>query len=143
MEHPIVEKILKEGVGSVNLEMLDEAAKKRILTECSERLFKQGRFKETIEILSKNNDVQKLYDIGDSFISQGKTELATMFLIPTKDKKKLNSAAMLCIQSQNYALAAMAYDAADNKQMASFIKENFCKLNKLPECGKSLSKSLV
>ena len=48
-----------------------------------------------------------------------------MCFIPTKDKQRLNNAAVLCIQSKNYSLAAKAYEAADNKQMASFIKQNF------------------
>ena len=41
------------------------------------------------------------------------------------DKFEINNAAVLCIQSKNYRLAAKAYDAADNKQMASFIQQNF------------------
>ena len=127
MEHPIVEKILKEGINSVNLSMLDEGARKRILSDVGEKLYKQNKFVEAIEIMAKANDIEKLEKLGDIFLSQNKVELATLCFIPTKDKQRLNSAAVLCIQSKNYRLAARAYQAADNSQMASFIMQNFAK----------------
>ena len=125
MEHPIVEKILKEGISSVNLSMLDESARKRILSDVSERLCKQNKFVEAIEMMATSNDIDKLTKLGDSFLAESKIELATLCFIPTKDKQRLNSAAVLCIQSKKYRLAAKAYEAADNIQMSSFIKQNF------------------
>ena len=125
MEHPIVEKILKDGISSVNLSMLDESARKRILGDVGEKLYRQGKFTEAIDIMAKANDIEKLTKLGDLFLSEKKTELAALCFIPTKDKERLNSAAVLCIQSGNYRLAAKAYEAADNRQMASFINENF------------------
>ena len=125
MEHPIVEKILKEGIDSVNLSMLDESAIKKILSDASEKLFKQNKFAEAIEIMAKAGDMEKLANLGDSFLIENKAELATLCFIPTKDKQRLNNAAVLCIQSKNYKLAAKAYEAAENKQMASFIMQNF------------------
>jgi len=127
MEHPIVEKILKEGINSVNLSMLDEGARKKILSDVGEKLYKQNKFVEAIEIMAKANDIEKLAKLGDMFLSQNKIELATLCFIPTKDKSRLNSAAVLCIQSKNYKLAARAYEAADNSQMASFIMQNFAR----------------
>ena len=73
----------------------------------------------------KSNDIEKLKKLGDIFISEGKSELAALCFIPTKDKERLNNAAVLCIKAKNYRLAAKAYTAADNAQMASFIMENF------------------
>lgn len=125
MEHPIVEKILKSGISSVNLSMLDESARKKILSDVGERLFRQGRHAEAVEILAKSNDIERLTKLGDSFLSENKIELAALCFIPTKDKQRLNNAAVLCIQSGNYKLAAKAYEAADNIQMASFIRQNF------------------
>lgn len=125
MEHPIVEKILKEGINSVNLSMLDESARKKILSDVGEKLYRQNKFAEAIEIMAKAGDIEKLAKLGDLFLSENKTELATLCFIPTKDKQRLNNAAVLCIQSKNYKLAAKAYDAADNRQMASFILGNF------------------
>mgnify|MGYP001599438026 CR=1 FL=1 len=125
MEHPIVEKILKEGINSVNLSMLDEGARKKILSDVGEKLYKQGRLIEAIDIMAKASETEKLIRLGDSFLSEGKSEMATLCFIPTGDKQRLNNAAVLCIQSKNYKLAARAYDAAENRQMASFIKQNF------------------
>ena len=125
MEHPIVEKILKEGISSVNLSMLDEAARKKILSDVAEKLYKQNKFIEAIEIMAKANDIEKLMKLGDLFLAERKIELATLCFIPTKDKQRLNNTAILCIQSENYKLAAKAYEAADNQQMASFIQQNF------------------
>ncbi len=125
MEHPIVEKILKDGISSVNLSMLDESARKKILSDVGERLFRQNRYAEAIEIMAKSNDIEKLIRLGDAFLSESKIELAALCFIPTKDRQRLNNAAVLCIQSGNYKLAAKAYEAADNLQMASFIRQNF------------------
>ena len=126
MEHPIVEKILKEGINSVNLSMLDEDARKRILGDAAEKLYKQNKFLEAIDAMAKSNDIERLIKFGDLFASQNKAELAALCFIPAKDKQRLNSAAVLCIQAKNYKLAAKAYEAADNSQMASFIQKNFC-----------------
>ena len=125
MDHPIVEKILKEGINSVNLSMLDESARKRILSDVGEKLYRQGRFTEAIDIMAKANDTEKLAKLGDLFLSENKVEFATLCFIPTRDRQKLNDAAVKCIQLKNYRLAAKAYEAADNRQMASFIMRNF------------------
>ncbi len=125
MEHPIVEKILKDGINSVNMSMLDEDARSKILSDVGEKLYKQNKFVEAIEIFSKANATERLIKIGDSFLFENKIELATLCFIPTKNKHRLNNAAVLCIQSKNYKLAAKAYEAAENKQMASFIQQNF------------------
>ena len=105
--------------------MLDEGARKKILTDVAERLYKQNKFVEAIEIMTKANDIEKLTKIGDIFLSEGRVELATLCFIPTKDKQRLNNAAVLCIQSKNYKLAAKAYESSGNTQMADFIQKNF------------------
>ncbi|MBI1934975.1 hypothetical protein HYS31_00900 [Candidatus Woesearchaeota archaeon] len=125
MNHPIVEKILKDGINSVNLSMLDEATKKKILGDVGDKLFRQHRFIEAIDIIARANDAEKLIKLGDLFLLDNKGELAALCFIPTKDKQRLNSAAAKCVEAQNYKLAAMAYEAAENVQMASFMKENF------------------
>ncbi len=125
MEHPIVEKILKDGINSVNLSMLDEDARKKILSDVAEKLYKQNKFLEAIDVMAKASDIERLTKFGDLFMSENKAELATLCFIPTKDKQRLNNAAVLCIQSKNYKLAAKAYEAAENRQMASFIMQNF------------------
>lgn len=125
MDHPIVEKILKEGIASVNLSMLDEGARKKILNDVGEKLYRQNKYVEAIEIIAKANDIEKLTKLGDSFLAENRPELAALCFIPTKDKQRLNAAAVLCIQARNYKLAARAYEAADNRQMASFIMQNF------------------
>lgn len=125
MEHPIVEKILKGGINSVNLSMLDESSRKKVLSDVAAKLYKQNRFIEAIDVMVKAKDSEKLLKIGNTFLSENKVELATLCFIPTKDKEKLNNAAVLCIQSGNYILAARAYDAAENKPMADFIRKNF------------------
>ena len=125
MDHPIVQKILKEGINSVNLSMLDEISRKKILSDASEKLCKQNKFVEAIEIMAIANDTNNLIKLGDIFLLENNIDLATLCFIPTKDKQRLNNAAMLCIQAKNYKLAAKAYYAADNKQMSVFIQENF------------------
>lgn len=125
MEHPIVEKIMKEGINSVNLSMLDESARKKILGDVAEKLYKQNKIIEAIEIMEKAGDFEKLTKLGDLFLAESKAELAALCFIPAKDKQRLNNAAVACIKAKNYKLAAKAYEAADNSQMANFIMQNF------------------
>lgn len=126
MEHPIIQKILKEGINSVNLSMLDEKARKNILTDVGERLYKQGKIIDAIDMLAKSGDNERLAKLGSLFLSEMKIELATLCFIAVKDKEKLNGLAVSCIERRNYQLAAKAYEAADNQQMANFIRQNFC-----------------
>ena len=121
-----MEKILKEGISSVNLSMLDDSSRKKILSDVADKLYKQNKFIDAIEVMAKSNDIDKLVKFGDLFLLENKIELATLCFIPTKDKQRLNNVAVLCIQLKNYRLAAQAYEAADNRQMASFIHQNFC-----------------
>ena len=126
MDHPIIEKILKEGIKSVNLSMLDEKSRRNILTDVGEKLYKQGKLIEAIEILAKSGDNERLEKLGNIFMSENKVELATLCFMAVKDKEKLNNLAVMCIERKNYALAAEAYESADNQQMANFIRQNFC-----------------
>ncbi|MBS3150842.1 hypothetical protein J4443_00480 [Candidatus Woesearchaeota archaeon] len=125
MEHPIVTKIIKDGINSVDLSMLDDRGR-GILSYVGERLYKLNRIPEAVEILERAEDFEKLRKIGDEFMRQNKVELAAMCFIPTKDKERLNNAAALCVKAMNYRLAAEAYFAAGNKEMAMFLKENYC-----------------
>ena len=124
MEHPIVTKIIKDGINSVDLSMLDDRGR-GILSYVGERLYKLNRIPEAVEILERAEDFEKLRKIGDEFMRQNKVELAAMCFIPTKDNQRLSNAAVQCINSKNYKLAAQAYEAADNRQMADFIRQNF------------------
>ena len=125
MQNPIVEKILKEGINSVNISMFDKETKKRFLGEAGEILYKQGKSVEAIEVMTKAEDNEKLRKLGEIFLSEFKPELAALCFIPTKDKEKLNHIATLCIELKNYNLAEKAFEAADNENMVSFVKGNF------------------
>ena len=125
MPNPIVEKILKEGINSVNISMFDKETKKRFFGEAGEILYKQGKSVEAIEALAKAEDIEKLKELGEIFLSEFKPELAALCFIPTKDKEKLNHVAALCIEVKNYTLAEKAYEAADNQEMIFFVKGNF------------------
>jgi len=126
MEHPIVAKILKEGINSVDLSMLDANWEKRILSYVGERLYKINKIAEAVKILEKTGDFEKLKEMGDELLVQSKAELATLCFIPTKDKKRLNNVAVLCMKAMNYEFAAKAYLAAGNREMAELLKQNFC-----------------
>ena len=126
MENPIVEKIMKEGVNSVNLTMLDGASRKKILLDVANKLYKQNKVVESIKIMSISGFTEELIKMGDDFMHYKKYEYAALCFIPTKDKARLNEAGVNLIKDKNYNLAAEAYEAAGNFQMAEFIKKNFC-----------------
>ena len=125
MQNPIVDKIMKEGIKSVNLSMLPENSRKIILQDVGEKLLKEGKYMESSEVLSLAGDFTKLNEIGDSMSSEGRTETAALFYLKGKDKDKLNSIAAKLVASRSYKLASQAYEASGNMQMAEFLKSNF------------------
>jgi|SRR3989344_496683 len=126
MEHPIVAKILKGGINSVDLSMLDGEKGKRVLDYVSERLYKLNKIAEAVEILRRADGFEKLKKMGDELMAQNKGELAALCFIPTGDKERLNNAAILCLKAMNYRLAAKVYEAAGEIEMAEFLEKNFC-----------------
>jgi|SRR3989338_9530921 len=126
MGNPIVEKIIKEGVNSVNLSMLDESSRKKIISEAADKLYKSNNFIEAINILSDENLTEELAKMGEEFMHYRKYDFAALCFIPLKDKSKLNEVGINLIKDKNYKLAAESYKAAGNMQMADFIKTNFC-----------------
>ena len=125
MEHPIVAKILKEGINSIDLSMLDDNKEKKILNYIGERLYRLNKIPDAVVILEKARNFEKLKDFGDQLLMQNKIELATFCFLPTGDKERLEKAAELCIQIENYKLAAKAYEVAGNKSLTEFLKKNF------------------
>lgn len=125
MEHPIVAKILKEGINSVDLSMLENSKEKRILNYVGERLYRLNKIPEAVVILEKAGNFEKLKEFGDQLLMQNKAELAALCFIPTRDKERLEKTAELCIQVMNYRLAAKAYEAAGSEDLAEFLKKNF------------------
>ncbi len=126
MEHPVVAKILKEGINSVDLSMLEDGKEKEILNYVGERLYKLNKIPDAVEILKKAKNLERLKEMGDELMMQSRIEVATLCFIPTKDKDRLNKAAALCIKVMNYQLAAKAYEAAGNTEMVEFLERNFC-----------------
>ncbi|MBI2507484.1 hypothetical protein HYV89_00865 [Candidatus Woesearchaeota archaeon] len=126
MEHPIVAKILKEGINSVDLSMLDISKENQIWNFVGEKLYKLNKVPEAVTILEKTSNFDKLKEMGDELLMQNKAELAALCFIPTKDKERLNNVAVLCMKALNHKLAAEAYRAADNIDMAEFLEDNYC-----------------
>ena len=126
MEHHIIAKILKEGINFVDLSMLDGDNGKRILIYVAEKLYKLNKISEAVTILEKAREFERLKEMGDELMAQNKGELAALCYIPTKDKDRLNNAALLCLKSMNYKLAAKAYESAGNLEMANFLLDNYC-----------------
>ena len=124
LEHPIVAKIIRDGINSVDLSMLEYNGKD-LLSYVGDRLYKLNKIPEAVKILEKAGNFEKLKDFGDQLLMQNKAELAVLCFIPTKDKERLEKAAELCIHIENYKLAAKAYETAGNKDLAEFLKKNF------------------
>ena len=106
--------------------MLDEDNGKRILVYVGEKLYKLNKISEAVTILEKAMEFERLKEMGDELMAQNKAGLAALCFIPTKDKERLNNVAVLCMKAMNFELAAKAYEAAGNLEMANFLKNNYC-----------------
>ncbi|MFH1065279.1 MAG: hypothetical protein V1734_02125 [Nanoarchaeota archaeon] len=118
--------VVEKGIDNIKPSMLTPEMKREILSEAGMIFLKEGRFYEAVKAVSMAENSPRLVEMGDEFMRQSKFENAVLCFIPTKDKIRIEKAAVECAKQGNVRLAYYAYIASENAEMAAFLKENFC-----------------
>jgi hypothetical protein len=127
--HPLIQKILDEGVDAISVDMLSDNLKKTLLTEAGKRLLNHNRPEEAAKAFAKGNSVQELKEQGIEFMKQRKFGVAAHFLKHVLPHNEVEDLALQCLEQKDYTAAKSVYETLENKQMCEFIEKNFLKIN--------------
>ena len=125
MPSVLARRIVEQGLDNINVSMLSNKTKCKVLTEAALIFLKKGNIPACIKSLSLGKNFTKLEDIGDTYLSQQNIELAALFFIASKNVKKTESIAKTCLEKGKIKLAYSAYQKLNDAKMCSFLKENF------------------
>jgi hypothetical protein len=125
MGHPLVDKILKEGLQSVNVSMLSKELRLRLMTDAGNALMHANRYREAADAyaLAENNEL--LREQGQWFLQQQKLALAAYFLRHVENGERLEELGQRCIGANEIEAAKAVYETMGNETMLNFLKENF------------------
>lgn len=125
MGHPIIDKIVREGIHSVNVSMLSAELRFKLMTEAGNVLMHQDRYTEAAHAyaLADNKDV--LREQGRWFLKQNKFGLAAHFLLHVEREDKMQELAQQCIAADEIEAAKAIYESLGDETMLRFLRENF------------------
>jgi hypothetical protein len=125
MTHPLIQKIVEQGVSSVNVSMLSPDAKKKIMTEAGNTLMHLNRYQEAAQAyaVGENNDLLK--EQGHWFLKQNRFAMAAFFLLHVEKEETLENLAQQCITAGELEAAKAVYRKLGNTIMLQFLEENF------------------
>jgi len=125
MAHPIVEKILRDGLGSVRLEMLSPEAREPLMRQAGRALLNSNRLAEAAEAFARGNVMDELRVQGEWLREQGRLADAALFLRHVDREDALRRLAEDCIGIGEIEAARAIYETLGDAAMLSFLQENF------------------
>ncbi len=123
MQYTVIAKLIMEkGVDNVTI---PETIKFQALTEAGYMLFKENNYEESAKAFAKANNVQELLQAGDWLYQQGRFKDSAYYYQFLKDTKRIESCAHSCMNNGYPQEAKLLFTVLDNKNMLSFLNENF------------------
>jgi len=123
--HPIIDKIVNEGVQAVNVSMLSSTLRGKLMSEAGSILMHQNRFAEAAHAFALAENKQELKEHGRWFLEQHKLGLAALFLLHVEDETFLQELAQKCLAVNEIEPAKQIYESLHDDIMLSFLRENF------------------
>jgi methylmalonyl-CoA mutase cobalamin-binding subunit len=130
MDHPIITKIVEQGVQSVNVSMISADLRKKLLTEAGNILMHKGKHKEAAEAYYVGGNIELLQEQGKWFLEQRKPGVAAYFLLHIEKQEFLHDLAQQCVETHNLESARAVYEKLGDKVMVEFLEQNFEELQK-------------
>lgn len=125
MAHPLVDKIVNEGVQSINVSMLSPVLRKALLTEAGNVLMHKGRYEEAAHAFALGENQELLQEQGHWFLKQNRFGLAAFFLLHVEKEELLQELAKDCIAANEIPSAKAIYESLGDQTMLAFLRENF------------------
>jgi len=118
-------KIVSKGLDNMDFSMLPPQIKFEILTMTGELFFKRGLLNDALRAFMLAPNMDKLFELGDWLLLQGRFEEAAHFFIPTGHKKVLEKVGFKCAEAGSYELALRCFESSGNLALARFMYANF------------------
>jgi hypothetical protein len=125
MAHPIVEKILREGVASIKTDGLSPALKRQLFSEAGAAFMHANRPSDAASAFNVAGNTDALREHGDWLRSQQRIADAVHFLVHVETDQKLSELAQTCVGIGDIAAARMIYTKLGDTTMLTFLDENF------------------
>ncbi|HIH23682.1 TPA: hypothetical protein HA251_01470 [Candidatus Woesearchaeota archaeon] len=123
--HPIVEKIVNEGVGSVNLASISKDLRKALFTEAGNILMHKEHHAEAAKAYAAAENHDMLNEYGRWFLQQRKPGIAAYFLLHIEKEDVLENLAQECIAAHHLDAAKAVYQKLGDSIMIEFLDANF------------------
>lgn len=125
MAHPIVQKILREGLDAVNTSMLSDSLRLTLLTEAADRLMHANRLEEAARAYETARNIEKLRETAEWLRQQHRLADAALFLEHIGSQEELAKLGEQCIAAGEIRAAKRLYAKADDSVMVEFLEKNF------------------
>jgi hypothetical protein len=125
MGHPIVDKVVREGLQSINVSMLSPEVRLKLMTEAGNTLMRMSRFKEAAHAFALAENKEALREHGNWFLKQNKYGLAAHFLLHVEREDRMQRLAQDCIAAGEVEAAKDIYESLGDQVMVHFLRENF------------------
>ncbi len=122
--HPIIEKIIKEGIFSVHTDALDEDVRKKLMQQVGTILLHKGRNDESAYAFYLAEDNESLNEYCRWFLEQHKPNIAAYFAQYIPKEELLEKVAAECLAANQLAPAKILYEKLHDRRMLLFIREN-------------------
>ena len=124
MSSPIVEKILRDGVSSLNVGMLAPAVRAKLLGDAGDRLLHTGELLKAAEAYTVGGCTEKLKATGAWLLEQKRYGVAAHFLRPVGKPEELERLAAECVAAGEIEAAKALYRELGQHEMVRFLEEN-------------------
>ncbi len=125
MVHPLVTKILSEGLDKIDVSMLSAELRNRLLSEAGTRLLAINKVKESSDAYALAGNAELLREQGDWFKAQQKYAQAALFLRHVAEREELEELAAECLRRGHTSAAKEIFLKLNDSVMVSFIDANF------------------
>src|SRR3989338_4138829 len=118
-------KIVSKGLDNMDFSMLPPQVKFEILTLTGELFFKRNMINDALRAFMIASNMDRLLELGNWLLLQGRFEDAARFFMQTGHKKLLEKVGFKCAEAGNYELAFKCFEASGNLSLAEFMYVNF------------------
>lgn len=125
MAHPLIDKILNDGVRSVNVSMLSPELRKRLMTDAATALLSRNRIADAADALAIGGNLERLREIGEWYLLQRRYPAAALFLRHVEEPERLARLAQDCLAAGDVSAARAIYESLGDETMLEFLKQNF------------------
>lgn len=122
--HPIIGKIINEGIFSVHTDALEPELRKKLMQQAGTILLHKGRNDESAYAFHLAQDNESLNEYCRWFLEQHKPQIAAYFAQYIPKDELIERVADECLATSHLSSAKILYEKLHNDRMLAFITQN-------------------